>query len=104
MSIIGGLITCQYGVDWDSLDDDVVRDPSKFNLYCKQDEDEPIDDDPQDGNLIPYDEGCLDGRGWSWADDSYEVIQLCERMCEEMKDGGCPVITATFGCKSRSVV
>jgi hypothetical protein len=92
--ITGGVVSCEFDVDWESLSDDASDDPSLVNFYCKED---PGDDIGPD-NLIGYDPGCLDGGGWDWIDE--DTVIFCEEACQNLKNGLCAVITATFGCDS----
>ena len=80
--------------DWDSLDDSVSSDPNLVNFYCKEDASEEIGPD----NLVGYDEGCQNGGGWDWVDE--DTVIFCDGACQELKDGLCPFITATFGCET----
>ncbi|MFW5739381.1 MAG: hypothetical protein ACOC1F_03335, partial [Myxococcota bacterium] len=50
------------------------------------------------GELIAFDEGCGSGAGWDWVDD--DTARLCPDSCEQLKQGACEAVTATFGCKS----
>lgn len=101
MQIVGGIITCEFDVDWSSIGSKTDDDPDKVNFYCKGSEDEPADDT----NIIFRDDGCAsNGLSWTWTDDTHSRIQMCEGMCDKIKRGECPIITATFGCASRFVV
>ena len=100
MDIIGGIISCEFDIDWESLADDVDTDPSKVNFYCKQSLNEENNDDIDTGNIIPFDEGCADGSGWDWVDDTFSAVIFCPDLCTKLREGGCPVVTATFGCET----
>jgi len=93
-SITGGVVSCEFDLDWDSLEDDASSDPSLVNFYCKEDPSDEIGDD----NLVGFDEGCANGGGWDWVDD--DTVVFCDGACQDLKDGLCPVVTATFGCES----
>lgn len=98
LSIVGGIMSCEFDVDWDSLEDDADRNPDKVNFFCKQTVDDPSNSDPVSGNVIPMNPGCPTGAGWSWTDDTQTAFKMCADMCDKLKNGGCPVVSATFGC------
>ena len=98
--LVGGLVSCEFDVDWASLADNADPDPSKVNFYCKQDASEPNDDDPTVGNILPFDDDCTNGVGWTWTGADHEAVRMCGDTCDRIKAGECPVLTATFGCAS----
>ncbi len=105
MSIVGGIMSCDFDVDWDSLSNGTAKDPSKVNLYCKQDANDPNNDDLTSGNVIPRNDGCANGdAGWTWSDSTSTTIHMCPDMCNKIKSNGCPVISASFGCASIIVI
>ena len=105
MDIVGGILSCDFDVDWSTLSDDVNRDPDKVNLYCKQTAEEPTNNDLATGNVIPQNSGCANGaNGWSWTDDTATTIHMCDETCEAIKNNACPIISATFGCASIPVL
>jgi hypothetical protein len=105
LGIVGGIMSCDFDVDWDSLSDSTAQDPDKVNLYCKQDSSEANNNDLTSGNVIPKNDGCAAGNGgWTWADNTDTTIHMCDDMCETVKSGGCPVISAAFGCESVDIV
>ena len=87
--IMGSMMSCEFEVDWDSLDEDASTDPTQVNFYG-------------DGEVIGFDEGCAEGSGWDWLDEDTAV--LCPDACQQLKDGFWETITATFGCESVPVV
>jgi hypothetical protein len=92
-AIAAKLMTCEFDVDWASLDEDA--DPTKVNLYgALGTVEEPI----------YYDEGCDDmdkGYGWQWVDE--DTIVLCETACDKLKSGAWDALRATFGCETIAV-
>jgi hypothetical protein len=101
--IVGGIMTCEFDVDWESLPPLTNKDPDKVNFFCKQNQDEPNIKDPAKGtvNVIPGNPDCANGKtGWTWTDDTNTAIKMCEDECTKLKSGGCPVITAEFGCST----
>jgi hypothetical protein len=99
--IVGGILSCDFDVDWSTLADDVNHDPNKVNLYCKQSTDEPNNNDINNGNIIPMNADCATGKqGWTWTDDTATTLHMCEETCTAIKEGACPIVSATFGCAS----
>ncbi|MDD5309161.1 MAG: VWA domain-containing protein [Deltaproteobacteria bacterium] len=90
-TITGSLVACKFDLDWDAIDGG-ADDPSKVNFYCKKKADDPIGP----SNLIGYDVGCANNKGWDWVDG--DTVMFCDQSCEALKDGTCTVVTATFGC------
>jgi hypothetical protein len=103
LDIVGGVITCDFDVDWTTLADDVDPDPNKVNFYCKQSPGEAENNDPVTGNILLNNYGCTDGNvGWTWKDDN--TVEMCPDTCATVKTGGCPVLTATFGCETVEII
>jgi hypothetical protein len=92
--ITGGVVSCEFDVDWDSLDVGTSTDPTLVNFYCLEDE----TDSPSLTNVIPFNEGCASGEGWDWVDE--DTVTFCATTCQELKDGACGVVKATFGCET----
>ena len=84
-TITAGTVDCMFTINWDDLAEGTSTDKNLVNLFG-------------DGDVIPYDEGCLSGNGWQWLDD--ETIELCEQICDDYADGTISTITATFGCET----
>jgi hypothetical protein len=82
--IVGAVITCEFDIDWSSIDEDA--DPTQVNFR---------DDE---GEVIPYDPGCLVGEGWDWVDD--DTVVFCDGACEHLRNGDWGFVTAVFGCDS----
>jgi hypothetical protein len=91
-TITGGMVSCEFDVDWSSLDSEA--DPNAVNFYCLTDE----TDEPGPDNLIGYDEDCASGAGWDWVDT--DTVIFCTEACDKLKNGECPLVKATFGCES----
>jgi hypothetical protein len=101
MGIIGGIMSCEFEVDWDALSETADKSPNKVNFFCKQTVDEPSNMELNGGNVVPVNPDCANGPGgWTWTDDTHSTIRMCEDMCSVIKSGGCPYITASFGCAS----
>jgi hypothetical protein len=92
--ITGTVVSCEFDIDWDSLEDNTSTDPDLVNFYCLIEEDE----EPSLDNVLGYDEDCANGSGWDWLDE--DTVVFCEEACQMLKDGECPYVTATFGCES----
>jgi hypothetical protein len=95
--ITGSIVSCDFDIDWASLPQGTSTDPDLVNFYCKQDKTEPN----SDANVIGLDPGCANGNGWDWVDA--DTIRFCDDACTKLKTGGCPVVTAMFGCVSTPV-
>ena len=101
MDIVGGVMSCDFDVDWTALSDNTAMAPDMVNLYCKQSADDPIDNNPDTGNVLPRNNGCANGEaGWTWADDDATVIHMCPDACDRLKAKECVMISATFGCET----
>ncbi len=94
--ITGEVVSCDFNLDWNdpSLPSDASSDPSKVNFYCKEKE----GDDIGMNNIVRLDEDCNDKSGWRWMDE--DTVRFCQDACTKIKDGGCKVVTATFGCET----
>lgn len=57
-------------------------------------------DDGNDPVVIPYDEDCAAGVGWTWMNDEKTQVLFCEEACEKLKTGEVKQITATYGCET----
>jgi Mg-chelatase subunit ChlD len=50
-----------------------------------------------DGNVVPYDDGCAQGTGWTWVDKTTkDAVRFCDQACEELSTVS--EVTAEFGC------
>jgi hypothetical protein len=77
--------------------DEAQTDLDKTNLYSLD----------KDGNqtVIGWDQGCSKNKGgWTWTNANRTAIDLCEKTCQELKDGTIRGISATFGCDPHIVV
>jgi len=70
---------------------DEAADPDRINLYF------------ENGYVIPYDEGCESGTGWTWTDDNQESVRLCGQSCDRVLSGSDSEILARFGCPTNVV-
>jgi hypothetical protein len=96
--IASAVVSCEFEVDWSSLEPGTSTDPSLVNFYCLENENDPISED----NIVFFDEGCANGGGWDWLDD--DTVIFCEDACDMLKSGACAKIVATFGCESVVIV
>jgi len=96
-NITGKVMSYKFDVDWNALPEGTSKDPSKVNFYCKQTKDEL----ESDKNRIGFDQNCATGTGWSWVNEN--TVEFCQSACDSLKNGACPVVTATFGCESITV-
>ncbi len=90
--ITGTAITCEFAVHWDTLADNVSRDPTLVNVY-------------RDGTADPigFSEDCATRTGWTWTNASKDTIRLCPEACQKAKRMEWTGVRTTFGCKSVSV-
>jgi len=79
-TIAGSLVSCVFEIDEPS----VSADPDNINFYF-------------DGDLVPYDEDCLVGTGWTWTDDTHTAVRFCPQACEDLQED-VEGVTAMWGC------
>jgi hypothetical protein len=92
--ILDDLVSCEFKVDWDELDDNNA-DLDNIDFFCKEHPDDTINQD----NWIESLDECKDGEeGWIWVDG--ETVQLCDATCQELKDGVCTNVVLTVGCEN----
>jgi hypothetical protein len=97
-TITSNVVSCEFHVDWESLEGNASTDPTLVNIYCPTEKGEELGPD----NVLGYDEDCADGSGWDWKDE--DTIVFCEEACQKLQDGEYPFVIATFGCDSIPVV
>lgn len=79
------VISCVYALE----DPGDAADPDVVNFYFVIDGDEEV---------VPHDEGCVQGLGWTWTDSSHEAVEFCAEACDQLKSGDVVGISARFGC------
>ncbi len=80
-TIAGAISSCAFEVD----DPGPSSDPSKVNFYMN-------------GTVVPFDDGCRAGTGWTWQDAAHTRMRFCDAPCEQLRDGFVSNIDAKFGC------
>jgi hypothetical protein len=80
-TIAAMLVSCTYAVG----DPAPSADPGNVNVYL-------------DGVVVGYDEGCAQGKGWTWTDDTHTAIELCGEACDELGGGAADDLSARLGC------
>jgi hypothetical protein len=81
-TIADSVLSCKFDIE----EPEPTADPDKVNFYF-------------DGtDLIPYNEDCPDGTGWTWTDATHTMIQLCDDSCDTLQEGGVTEVVAKFGC------
>jgi hypothetical protein len=80
-TIAQSVVSCVYDIDSPSAQSD----PDKVNFYF-------------DDVVVPYDEDCAQGVGWTWTDDTHTAVEFCDQACEQLQGGGVSDISAKFGC------
>ncbi len=53
-----------------------------------------------DGAVVPYDEDCATGVGWTWTDASHTRMEFCAQSCDPLTNHQVSDGTATFGCQT----
>lgn len=88
--IVDSLVSCVYVIG--ELDNPDVN-PNEVNFYLV------IDDDGNEvEQLVGYDEGCAQEKGWQWADFDTLTVEFCKATCERLQEGDVVRIKAEFGC------
>jgi hypothetical protein len=78
----GSIISCIFEID----EPDASADPDNVNFYF-------------DDEVVPYDEDCAAGVGWTWVDPpDNTMIEFCEEACNELQGGLVDEVSAKFGC------
>ena len=54
-----------------------------------------------DNEVVPYDEECAEGIGWTWTDATHTAVEFCEEACAELQGGEVETISALFGCPTQ---
>jgi hypothetical protein len=70
---------------WDIEEPAATADPDNVNFYF-------------DDEVVPYDENCEMGIGWTWTDESHTQVEFCDGACDQLVAGGVDEISAMFGC------
>ena len=79
-TIAEAVVPCEYDID----DPDASADPDKVNFYF-------------DDEVVPYDEDCAEGIGWTWTDESHTAVEFCNLACDQLLLD-VSMVTAKFGC------
>jgi hypothetical protein len=80
-TIAGSIVSCIFEIE----EPDASADPDNVNFYF-------------DDEVIPYDEGCAGGTGWTWVDEEHTTVQFCDAACAQLQGGGVENVSAKFGC------
>ncbi|MFO8074270.1 MAG: vWA domain-containing protein [Polyangia bacterium] len=78
-------VSCTYSID----EPDASADPDNVNFYFEVEGAEEV---------VPYDEDCQEGLGWTWIDEEHTEIEFCEQPCQQLQTGEVTEISAKFGC------
>ena len=57
-----------------------------------------------DGVAVPRDDGCQSGIGWSWIDDSRQIIEFCEQACAMLESQQVSEIAIKIMCREEKVI
>lgn len=82
-TIAGTIASC----DFDIAEPDPSSDPGKVNFYF-------------DDNVVPFNDGCATGIGWTWGNDDHTTVHFCAQSCAQLNEGDVENISAKFGCPS----
>lgn len=89
LELLAGLaLRCTFAIG--TIDNERV-DPTLVNVYF-------------DNTIVPYDEGCATGAGWTWTGSLHNEIEFCKDACALLHSGDVTSVTAKFGCKTVSIV
>lgn len=80
-TIAGSLVSCQFEI----ADPGPSADPNKVNFYL-------------DNEVVPFDENCQTGIGWTWDDADHTRMRFCQEACTTLESGDIHRVTAKFGC------
>jgi hypothetical protein len=80
-TIAASVVSCVYNID----EPDASADPDNVNFYF-------------DGEVVPYDEDCEEGIGWTWVDEEHTQVEFCEEACLQLQNDEVETISAKFGC------
>jgi len=80
-TIGGSIVSCIFEIE----EPDASADPDNVNFYF-------------DDVVIPYDEDCAAGTGWTWVDEAHTTVQFCDAACAQLQGGGVESVSAMFGC------
>jgi hypothetical protein len=76
------VVNCIYDIE---LPEEESVDPEEVNFYF-------------DGEVVPYDEDCGVGIGWTWVDPPDNTqVEFCEGACEQLQSE-VEIISAKWGC------
>lgn len=81
--IAGSIVSCTYSLP--GLDP--TADTNQVNFYF-------------DGVVVPYDDGCAAGVGWTWTDASHTQVEFCGQACDLLTEHQISDVGATFGCQT----
>ena len=83
--VVGAVVSCTYDIG----EPDPDADPEDVNLFFQSGDGEAV---------VPYDEGCAEGTGWTWADEAHTQITFCAAACDQLKSGTVDGVTVEWGC------
>ena len=80
--IATAIISCIFEID----EPEASADPDNVNFYF-------------DDEVVPYDEDCAEGIGWTWVDPpDNTMVEFCDEACAELQGGFVDTVSAKFGC------
>lgn len=87
-NIAKNVLSCTFDLDYPQ---DGSVDLDEINFYA-------------DTVIVPYDEDCHVGTGWSWDNTEKTRVRFCEQSCGRIQEGMYETVKATYGCPTQVVV
>ncbi len=84
--IASSVVSCTYEIKAPAA----TADPNNVNFYF-------------DGKVVGYDDGCKNGNGWQWTDNTHTRVEFCDKACAALKAGNVKKISAKFGCPTTPI-
>lgn len=84
-TIAGEVVSCVYALE----DPGDAANPDEVNFYFVSGDDEQV---------VPFDEDCAQGAGWTWTDANHDAVEFCQEACSQLQSGDVDAISARFGC------
>jgi hypothetical protein len=83
--VAGAAVSCTYDIG----EPDPSADPDAVNLFFQIDGADVV---------VPYDEGCAAGTGWTWGNVEHTLVTFCAAACDEIRSGTVDGVTVEWGC------
>ena len=90
IDIVALTIRCSFDIDPEQVGDEEM-DRDKVNFYF-------------DAEILPMDDDCRLGKGWTWKNAERTEVEFCEEACNALKYGEVIDISGEFGCETKIMV